>query len=123
MGHVLPRRSQLMSTTTDHLIDAAGCASAAVAGGSGQDADVKSMPVSENDRPASRWRSSAALAAEKVRRDALRLMGGDRLRPFRPWLLPVRARPPHRCVGREGALVDREGPDLGAPTLPRRSGY
>ncbi|MFF7987908.1 hypothetical protein ACFZDK_54350 [Streptomyces sp. NPDC007901] len=89
-----------MSTTTDHLIDAAGCASAAVAGGSGKDADVKSMPVSENDRPASRWRSSAALAAEKVRRDALRLMGGDRLRPFRPRLLPVRAR-------RTGALDER----------------
>ncbi|MEU9456903.1 hypothetical protein [Streptomyces sp. NPDC048277] len=80
-----------MSTTTGHLIETAGRASPAVAEGSVQDADVKSMPVSEN-----------GLSSEPLEE-----LGRARAAPA-----AARARPPHRCVGRDAALVDREGPDL-----------
>ncbi|MFB7501421.1 transposase [Streptomyces sp. NPDC056161] len=71
-----------MSTTTGHLIEAAGSVSLAVAGDSVQGADVKSMPVSPNGLSSELLEELAALAAEKVRgSEGLRLMGEGGLLP------------------------------------------
>jgi putative transposase len=70
-----------MSTTTDHLIEAAGGVSLAVAGESVEGADVKSMPVSQNGLSSELLEELAALAVEKVRLGGLRLMGEGGLLP------------------------------------------
>jgi len=71
-----------MSTTADHRIETYGSVSLAVAGGSVQGADVKSMPVSENGLSSELLEELAALAAEKVRGgEGLRLMGEGGLLP------------------------------------------
>ena len=70
-----------MSTTTDHLIEAAGGVSLAAAGESVEGADVKSMPVSQNGLSSELLEELAALAAEKVRLGGLRLMGEGGLLP------------------------------------------
>lgn len=64
-----------MSTTTDHLIQAADGVSLAVAGESVEGADVTSMPVSANGLSSELLEELAVLAAEKVRLGGLRLMG------------------------------------------------
>ncbi|MEU6012154.1 IS256 family transposase [Streptomyces sp. NPDC047453] len=70
-----------MSTTTDHRIETSGSVSLAVADGSVQGADVKSMPVSPNGLSLELLEELAALAAEKVRGEGLRLMGEGGLLP------------------------------------------
>ena len=71
-----------MSTTTDHRIETLGSVSLAVAEGSVQGADVRSMPVSENGLSSELLEELAALAAEKVRGEGgLRLMGEGGLLP------------------------------------------
>ncbi|MFD4977379.1 transposase [Streptomyces sp. NPDC058424] len=70
-----------MSTTTDHRIETLGSVSLAVADGSVQGADVKSMPVSPNGLSSELLEELAALAAEKVRGEGLRLMGEGGLLP------------------------------------------
>ena len=56
-----------MNATTGHLIEAVDRVSLAVADGSVQGADVKSMPVSENGLSSELLEELAAVAAEKVR--------------------------------------------------------
>ncbi|MFF4147810.1 transposase [Streptomyces sp. NPDC001698] len=70
-----------MSTTTDHRIETLGSVSLAVVDGSVQGADVKSMPVSPNGLSSELLEELAALAAEKVRGEGLRLMGEGGLLP------------------------------------------
>ncbi|MFJ5899419.1 IS256 family transposase [Streptomyces sp. NPDC093064] len=70
-----------MSTTTDHRIETLGSVSLAVADGSVQGADVKSMPVSPNGLSSELLEELATLAAEKVRGEGLRLMGEGGLLP------------------------------------------
>ncbi|AVH54695.1 hypothetical protein C4B68_01375 [Streptomyces dengpaensis] len=70
-----------MSTTTDHLIEAADGVSLAGAGESVEGAEVKSMPVSANGLSSELLEELAALAAEKVRLGGLRLMGEGGLLP------------------------------------------
>lgn len=70
-----------MSTTMDHRIETSGSVSLAVADSSVQGADVKSMPVSPNGLSSELLEELAALAAEKVRGEGLRLMGEGGLLP------------------------------------------
>ncbi|WWR51440.1 transposase [Streptomyces sp. SCSIO 30461] len=70
-----------MSTTMDHRIETSGSVSLAVADSSVQGADVKSMPVSQNGLSSELLEELAALAAEKVRGEGLRLMGEGGLLP------------------------------------------
>ncbi|MBX9399255.1 transposase [Streptomyces sp. TRM72054] len=70
-----------MSTTMDHRIETSGGVSLAVADSSVQGADVKSMPVSPNGLSSELLEELAALAAEKVRGEGLRLMGEGGLLP------------------------------------------
>jgi hypothetical protein len=70
-----------MGTTTDHRIETLASVSLAVADGSVQGADVKSMPVSPNGLSRELLEEPAALAAEKVRGEGLRLMGEGGLLP------------------------------------------
>jgi len=70
-----------MSTTMDHRIETSGSVSLAVADCSVQGADVKSMPVSQNGLSSELLEELAALAAEKVRGEGLRLMGEGGLLP------------------------------------------
>ncbi|MGW0819092.1 hypothetical protein ACWD00_38815 [Streptomyces viridiviolaceus] len=70
-----------MSTTTDHRIETSGSVSLAAADDSVQGADVKSMPVSQNGLSSELLEELAALAAEKVRGEGLRLMGEGGLLP------------------------------------------
>ncbi|MER7694741.1 transposase [Streptomyces sp. NPDC097610] len=70
-----------MSTTTDHLIENVDSVSLAEVGASTEGADVKSMPVSQNGLSSELLEELAALAAEKVRGDGLRLMGEGGLLP------------------------------------------
>jgi putative transposase len=70
-----------MGTTTDHLIENVDSVSLAEVGASAQGADVKSMPVSQNGLSSELLEELAALAAEKVRGDGLRLMGEGGLLP------------------------------------------
>ncbi|ELP66001.1 transposase [Streptomyces turgidiscabies] len=71
-----------MNATTGHLIEAVDRVSLAVADGSVQGADVKSMPVSENGLSSELLEELAALAAEKVHGgEGLRLMGEGGLLP------------------------------------------
>ncbi|MET8211980.1 transposase, partial [Streptomyces sp. NPDC005373] len=70
-----------MGTTTDHLIENVDSVSLAEVGASTQGADVKSMPVSHNGLSSELLEELAALAAEKVRGDGLRLMGEGGLLP------------------------------------------
>jgi putative transposase len=70
-----------MSTTTDHLIEVVGGVSLAGAGEGVEGADVKSMPVSPNGLSHELLEELAALAAEKVAGDGLRLMGEGGLLP------------------------------------------
>ncbi|MGW3815527.1 hypothetical protein ACWEC7_17365, partial [Streptomyces sp. NPDC005046] len=70
-----------MSTTTDHLIGAVDSVSLAEVGVNVDGADVKSMPVSQNGLSSELLEELAALAAEKVRGDGLRLMGEGGLLP------------------------------------------
>ncbi|KAB1142555.1 hypothetical protein F7R91_29115 [Streptomyces luteolifulvus] len=62
-----------MSTTMDHRIEISGSVSLAVADSSVEGADVKSMPVSPNGLSSELLEELAALAAEKVRGEGLRL--------------------------------------------------
>ncbi len=73
-----------MSMTTDHQIETFGSVSLAAADGSDEGADVKSMPVSPNGLSSELLEELAALAAEKVRGEGLRLMGEGGLLPERP---------------------------------------
>ncbi|MET7391852.1 IS256 family transposase [Streptomyces sp. NPDC005444] len=70
-----------MSTTTDHLIEFVDSVSLAKVGESAEGADVKLMPVSQNGLSSELLEELAALAAEKVRGDGLRLMGEGGLLP------------------------------------------
>ncbi|MET7988885.1 transposase [Streptomyces sp. NPDC005281] len=70
-----------MSTTTDHLIESVDSVSLAKVGASAEGADVKLMPVSQNGLSSELLEELAALAAEKVRGDGLRLMGEGGLLP------------------------------------------
>jgi putative transposase len=70
-----------MSTTTGHLIETAGGVSLAMAGDAVDGADVKSIPVSQNGLSRELLEELAALAAEKVRGEGLRLMGEGGLLP------------------------------------------
>jgi transposase-like protein len=70
-----------MSTTTDHLIETVDSVSLAEVGTSTEGADVKSMPVSQNGLSSELLEELAALAAEKVRGDGLRLMSEGGLLP------------------------------------------
>jgi putative transposase len=65
----------LMSATTDHLIETVDVVSFAGNGESAEGADAKSMRVSPNGLSAELLEELAALAAEKVRGDGLRLLG------------------------------------------------
>ncbi|MXM68672.1 hypothetical protein GR925_35985 [Streptomyces sp. HUCO-GS316] len=69
-----------MSTTMDHRIETSGSVSLAVADSSVQGADVKSMPVSPNGLSSELLEELAALAAEKVRGEGLRLVGAEALK-------------------------------------------
>ncbi|MEU8701642.1 IS256 family transposase [Streptomyces sp. NPDC048680] len=64
-----------MSTTTGHLIETVDGVSLAEAGDGVEGADVKSMPVSQNGLSSELLEELAALVAEKVRGEGLRLMG------------------------------------------------
>ncbi|WSQ14278.1 hypothetical protein OG604_44725 [Streptomyces sp. NBC_01231] len=65
-----------MNATTGHLIEVVDRVSLAVADGSVQGADVKSMPVSENGLSSELLEELAALAAERVHGgEGLRLLG------------------------------------------------
>jgi transposase-like protein len=70
-----------MSATTDHLIETVDSVSPAEVGVSAEGADVKSMPVSPNGLSSELLEEPAALAAEKVSGDGLRLMGEGGLLP------------------------------------------
>ncbi|MFF4016562.1 transposase [Streptomyces sp. NPDC001843] len=70
-----------MSTTMDHRIETSSSVSLAVAASSVEGADVKSMPVSPNGLSSELLEELAALAAEKVRGEGLRLMGDGGLLP------------------------------------------
>ncbi|WP_411142450.1 hypothetical protein [Streptomyces sp. x-80] len=70
-----------MSTTTGHLIETVESVSLAEVSMSAEGADVKSMPVSHNGPSSELLEELAALAAEKVRGEGLRLMGEGGLLP------------------------------------------
>nr|WTB32313.1 transposase [Streptomyces sp. NBC_00830] len=70
-----------MSTMTGHLIETVDGVSLAGGGEGTESADVKSMPVSPNGLSSELLEELAALAAEKVRGDGLRLMGEGGLLP------------------------------------------
>jgi putative transposase len=70
-----------MSTTTGHLIETVEGVSLAEVGDGVEGADVKSMPVSQNGLSSELLEELAALAAEKVRGEGLRLMGEGGLLP------------------------------------------
>jgi putative transposase len=70
-----------MGTTTGHLIGTVDGVSLALAGDGVEGADVKSMPVSPNGLSTELLEELAALAAEKIRGEGLRLMGEGGLLP------------------------------------------
>ncbi|MFJ6215590.1 hypothetical protein ACIQGZ_20005, partial [Streptomyces sp. NPDC092296] len=71
----------LMNMTAGHLIETVDSVSLAEVGVSAEGADVKSMPVSPNGLSSELLEELAALAAEKVRGEGLRLMGEGGLLP------------------------------------------
>ncbi|MGW1259486.1 hypothetical protein ACWD5Q_30955 [Streptomyces sp. NPDC002513] len=104
-----------MSTTTDHRIETSGSVSPAVADGSVQGADVKSMPVSPNGRSSELLGELAALAAEKVRAEGLRLMceGRPLPEPAQHLMTPRGARAPVHKAKQSGR--EQEYPGARAP--------